>query len=145
MSSPPIIVFVHGAWHSPACFHKVISILEPLGYTCISVALPSVGAGSPRKNIDDDSAAVRTAVIKALDDGNDVVVAMHSYGGAVGNNALEGLSRSERALVGQSTGVIRLFMMCAFLLPEDGENVRKQVPPKPWWNIQVSLTCRSKD
>jgi pimeloyl-ACP methyl ester carboxylesterase len=82
MSEPailkPAIVFCHGAWHSVQFFEKAIAILEPLGYKCITVPLPSVGSLPPVNNLDDDIAAVRTAVIKELDAGRNVMVNAHS-------------------------------------------------------------------
>jgi len=76
--SKPTIVFVHGAWHGARFFEKVISLLEPLGYECITVALPSVGSIPPVKSLDGDIEVVRTAVMRALDAGQDVMVNAHS-------------------------------------------------------------------
>jgi pimeloyl-ACP methyl ester carboxylesterase len=77
-SSKPTIVFCHGAWHSVQFFEKVIPLLEPLEYKCITVPLPSVGSSAPVKSLDEDIDAVRTAVIRELDAGRDVMVNAHS-------------------------------------------------------------------
>ena len=76
--SCPTIIFVHGAWHYPECFDKVKDILEPNGYRCVAVAMPSVGRTPPVTSLDEDIAAVRAAVVKELDEGRDVVVNAHS-------------------------------------------------------------------
>jgi len=68
------IIFVHGAWHSPKFFDKVIAILEPLGYKCVTVSLPGTGGVPSVKNLDADTAAVRTVVLKEIDAGNDVMI-----------------------------------------------------------------------
>ena len=74
----PTIIFVHGAWHSVQFFEKVIPILEPLGYRCVTVPLPSVGSSPPVKSLNEDIEAVRGAVLKELDAGRDVVINAHS-------------------------------------------------------------------
>jgi pimeloyl-ACP methyl ester carboxylesterase len=76
--SRPTIVFVHGAWHSTDIFNQVISILEHQGYNCVTVPMPSVGRVPSVKSLDDDIAAVRSAVLKELETGNDVIVNSHS-------------------------------------------------------------------
>jgi pimeloyl-ACP methyl ester carboxylesterase len=75
----PTIIFVHGAWHPIEFFSKVISLLEPFGYKCIAIALPAVGRSPPVKSLDEDIAAVRSAVLKELDLGNSVIVNAHRY------------------------------------------------------------------
>lgn len=43
-------------------------------------------------------------------------MAMHSYGGAVGTDAVQGLTFAERKAAGKAGGVIHLFYMCAYLM-----------------------------
>lgn len=74
----PTIIFCHGAWHSVQFFEKVIPILEPLGYKCIAVPLPSVGSSPPVTSLDQDIEAIRTAVMKELDADCDVMINAHS-------------------------------------------------------------------
>jgi pimeloyl-ACP methyl ester carboxylesterase len=74
----PTIVFVNGAWHSPAFFDKVISILKAADYKCVTVVMPGIGQSPPVTSLDEDIAAVRSAVKKELDLGNDVMMHAHS-------------------------------------------------------------------
>lgn len=84
----PTIVFCHGAWHNVRFFDKVIGILEPLGYRCITVPLPSSsGRVPPTTSLDEDIAAIRNAVLKELDAGRDVVMNAHSWGGIPSNQS----------------------------------------------------------
>lgn len=76
--SKPTIIFCHGAWHSVQFFDKVIALLEPLGYKCVAVPMPSVGRSKPVESLDEDIDAVRTVVLKELDAGLDVMVNAHS-------------------------------------------------------------------
>ena len=66
----------------------------------------------------DDANIVRSEIVKLVEDeGKEVVVVMHSYGGVVGSQACEGLGRVQRQQKGLAGGVIRLYYMCAFVLP----------------------------
>jgi len=84
-SSKPTLIFVPGAWHSPACYSAVIERLQSGSdpYKCVTVELGSVGAepGSPSlQSWQPDVDAVRGAVQKELEEGNDVLLVCHSYG-----------------------------------------------------------------
>ena len=76
--SQPTIIFCPGAWHPVEFFDKVIAILEPLGYKCVTIPMPSVGRIPPVKTLDEDINAVRMAVLKELDTGHNVIVNSHS-------------------------------------------------------------------
>lgn len=52
------------------------------------------------------------------DEGKDVVLFMHSYGGMPGAAAATGLAKSQRAQEGKAGGVIGLLFLGAFLVPE---------------------------
>ncbi|CZR50917.1 uncharacterized protein PAC_00791 [Phialocephala subalpina] len=120
----PTIVFCHGAWHNPEFFHKVIAILEPLGYRCVTVALPSSsGRVPPPTSLDEDIAAIRGVVLQELDAGHDVVINAHSWGGVPTTTALEGLTKPERLASGKSTGVTKLTFVAAFVIPEHNKNM----------------------
>jgi pimeloyl-ACP methyl ester carboxylesterase len=60
---------------------------------------------------------VKELVTTLIDDGQHVLMIMHSYGGAVGSSAVESLSLSERKASGKSGGVIHLLYLCAYILP----------------------------
>ena len=55
---------------------------------------------------------------------------LHSYGGAVGTEAVNSLSASERAAKGLRGGVTHLIYMCAFML-QVGESVGGASLPRP--------------
>lgn len=119
MSSKPTIVFCHGAWHSPAFFTQVIALLEPLGYKCVNIAFPSVGRVPTTKDLSEDIAVLRTAILHELDtEGKDVLIHAHSWGGLIVNTALEGLSKAEREREGKKTAVTILTYVSCFIFPE---------------------------
>lgn len=94
MSQKPTLVFVPGAWHSAIVWDKVISLLEPQGYNCIVVTLPTT-MSDPSKSFGDDFQAVRDVIKSQTSQGKDVVVVVHSYGGAVGVSAIKDLTRQK--------------------------------------------------
>ncbi|CZT01534.1 uncharacterized protein RCO7_02122 [Rhynchosporium graminicola] len=129
--SKPSIVFCHGAWHGPRFFDKVIAILEPLGYRCVTFSFPGTGNVPAVESLDEDIAAVRAVVLKEIDAGFDVVVSPHSWGGVPTCSALDGLSIAERRRDGKPGGVMKLAFVSAFVLPEETsvEDVIGGAPP----------------
>lgn len=51
--------------------------------------MPGVGGSPPVTSLDEDTEAVREAVLKELEDGRDVVVHAHSWAGVPVNNVGE--------------------------------------------------------
>lgn len=132
----PSLVFVPGAWHSPAHFSPVISHLTTLGYHCISAALPSTGSETALASFEPDVEVIRKAVLAELDRGQNVVLVTHSYGGIPGASALSGLSTKYRAAAGFSTSVVAIAMMCSFIVPAGSSlNVVRQGRDIPSWQV----------
>ncbi|KAH8669671.1 Alpha/beta hydrolase fold-1 [Tricladium varicosporioides] len=91
MSTNPTLILVPGAWHLPAYFSKIIPLLTSKSFTCIPFSLPSTN-GTNTVTLLDDITALRTVIIGETSEGRDVVLVVHSYGGAVGASALKGLT-----------------------------------------------------
>jgi pimeloyl-ACP methyl ester carboxylesterase len=89
-----------------------------------------------------DAALVRGQLDQLLEEGKEVVLILHSYGGVVGTEAAAGLGLKARQKNGQTGGVIGLFYMAAFILAK-GESLLSMcggtVPPH--LEALVSLTC----
>ncbi|KAJ5532283.1 hypothetical protein N7494_008835 [Penicillium frequentans] len=118
MSSLPTIVLVHGAWHTPANYSTYVNALQKQGFQVHCPRLPtSSNARPPTAFLPEDVACVKELVNTLIDDGQRVLMIMHSYGGAVGSSAVEGLSLSERKASGKPGGVIHLLYLCAYILP----------------------------
>ena len=92
MTSKPTLILVPGAWHSPSTWVKVATLLEQQDFKCVPVTLPST-TGNVSATLGDDVKAVRDAIQGETSKGRDVVVVAHSYGGAVGQSAIKGLTR----------------------------------------------------
>ncbi|PYI00187.1 alpha/beta-hydrolase [Aspergillus ellipticus CBS 707.79] len=115
-SPKPTIVFVPGAWHTPAHYEEMLDLLQNAGYPTKSINLPSVNATHPhRQTLAADVDAVRESLLKLVDQGKEVILLMHSYGGCPGGAAAKGLSRMERSRPG---AVVGLLFLSAFLVQE---------------------------
>ncbi|KAI2467778.1 alpha/beta-hydrolase [Annulohypoxylon bovei var. microspora] len=126
-SKTPTVVLVPGAWSVPAMYQKLVAALEAKLFTVHVPALPSNnGARPPSASHADDVAAVRAVVKSLVDEGSDVFMLMHSYGGAVGTSAAEGLSRKHRQAKSLPGGVVHLLYLSAYLLAK-GQSVWKIV------------------
>lgn len=121
-SSKPHIVLIPGALHTSEAYHLIVPLLSKAGYEATALTLPSVGAEPPIKSLDPEIAHVRNTVIPLIEKGEDVVVVMHSYGGAAGGTSLRGLSKAERQSKGETGGVKSLVYLCAWMIPE-GQSV----------------------
>ena len=127
----PAIVLVHGAWHVPAHYSELIEQLRKAGFEAFCPLLPTCDdAKRPNSNLYTDADFVRQQVSSLVEQSRNVVMLLHSYGGAVGTEAVQGLSARERASEGLSGGVVRLIYMCAFML-QAGESCLSASPERP--------------
>jgi len=141
MSTKPVIVFTPGAWHSPAGFHMVVDKLEQAGYETKGVTLASVGAPEPLKDFQPDLEAIQAALKPIVDQGKDVLLVVHSYGGVIGGEAVQGFLKSDREKQGQQGGVTHMYFCCAFALPE-GASLMAGLnnKPLPWYILNEDET-----
>ncbi|KAJ5832889.1 hypothetical protein N7474_001200 [Penicillium riverlandense] len=104
--SLPTLVFIHGSWHQPNCYDKVVTLLQGQhGLKCVSVALPSM-AWNPAATFKDDLDAAREAIAQETTHGRNVVVIAHSYGGMVGNSAIKGFAQPRDTTQTPPTGYV---------------------------------------
>ena len=100
-----------------------------------TVALASTGKLSPSNlSMLDDIATVCTAATKLVESGKKVVMVMHSGGGFIGSNAIEGLGISARGEA--KGGIIKLVFLAAAVFPEGFKH-----SPLPFFTIDVRLTA----
>lgn len=140
MAAKPTIVFSIGAWLLPPAFSIIQDKLAERGILSEAPAHPSIGAEPPNKTLYDDVASFKAALTQLVEEqGKDVVVVGHSYGGVVASCAVEGLAKDARKAAGKEGGVIRVVYMAAFAL-DKGQSLLDMLggQPLPWMEIDVS-------
>jgi pimeloyl-ACP methyl ester carboxylesterase len=127
------VILVPGLYHEPTAYNKVVGVLRRSQYKRVfPIDLPSVGSMRGR---DDDVAAVRTVLIKELEEGRDVVLVGNSYGGTVISEAVKGLKKATRAtVVGRSLrprGRVRGLIYLSGFLPYIQDVLHPELRPDP--------------
>ena len=127
----PAIVLVHGAWHVPKHYDAFIQQLQQAGFEVFCPQLPTCDV---TKYLDADMFAdaqvVRSQVIALIEQSREIIMLLHSYGGAVGTEAVKGLSKGELTAKNLPGGVTHLIYMCGFML-QKGESVGGASLPRP--------------
>ncbi|KAK5553546.1 hypothetical protein LTR46_008521 [Exophiala xenobiotica] len=124
MATKPTVVIVPGSF-SPAYFYDVVvDKLRENGFETIVDNLPSASRSPPEPaaTMADDAAFFHDIVEKLADQGKDVVLVTHSYGGVVGTEASKGLSKSERTEAGKYGGLVRLVYLTS-VVPTPGNSL----------------------
>lgn len=90
LAKTPTLIFVHGAWHGVTVWEKVTFLLAAKHFKCVAVALPST-LGNATTTFAEDIKVVRDAILTETALGFEVLLVLHSYGGAVGQSAIKDL------------------------------------------------------
>jgi pimeloyl-ACP methyl ester carboxylesterase len=136
-SPKPHIFLVSGAGLVPEHYEHLISLLEQAGFETSCPVLPSSSSyRRPDTGLRVDAEDIGFHLKHLVDDGKEVIVLGHSYGGTVATEIVEDrLVFSTRTLSGLPGGVVRIVYMSAFL-PLPGESIMSalgsQLPP---WQI----------
>ncbi|CAI7625443.1 unnamed protein product [Penicillium glandicola] len=112
----PTFVFSLGAWLTPIVFDALRDRLNTLGYPSKCPAHPSIGAEPPSLTLEDDVASMRRVLTTLADEGKDIVLVAHSYGGVVASAASEGVVKHVRAEIGKPGGIVKVVYLAAFAL-----------------------------
>ncbi|KAI0543781.1 Alpha/beta hydrolase fold-1 [Xylaria curta] len=132
----PTVFFIPGAWHEPWVFDSVRSILSARGFETEASSLATAGSTDPSVGLHDDAAKIRLALTKLVNEGKEVVLVAHSYGGIVASNSVDGLSITQRAAIGLKGGVIMILYLAAFAIPIGTDLVENFGGSyAPWWNL----------
>ncbi|OAP55372.1 hypothetical protein AYL99_10345 [Fonsecaea erecta] len=133
-SSAPSIVIIPGSFSTAQMYYEVVDEIKKLsGSDSVFVNnLPSASRNPPEEpaTLEDDATFFRAIVEKLADQGKDVVLVAHSYGGVVGTETLRGVGKAERQARGQSGGVVRIVYLSAHVL-EAGVSVKSRVGEPP--------------
>lgn len=132
----PTILFVPGSFTLPVAFDSIVNALAAQNISARVLHLPSIGLspdtgrpGTPPSAYD-DAAFIASEVQKEADEGYDVTLVAHSYGGIPATESLEGLSKSERETEGKRGGVVRIAYIAA-LVPQVGVSAGEMMAGVP--------------
>ena len=119
----PAIVIVPGSFSPAYLYSDVVDKLRENGYEAVVENLPSAARAPPQEaaTMADDAAAFHDLVETLADQGKDVVLVSHSYGGVVSTEASKGLSKAERREAGKEGGITRLVYLTS-LVPTVGNS-----------------------
>lgn len=109
----------------PEFYNDVIEAVAAAKIQMKALHLPSVGSapgvgrdGVP-PNMYDDAAFISNEITKLADDGKEVILVAHSYGGIPATESAQGLATHERQRQGKTGGLVRIAYIAA-LVPEVG-------------------------
>ena len=118
-------------------------LAEEQGYPTVCPQLPSFDAKDTKISLPEDAACIKAELQKLVEEqGKDVIVVMHSYGGVVGTEAVhESFGKKHREAKGLIGGVIRLLYLCAFVLREGASLATALGGLPPFIPVTVSIPC----
>ncbi|RAL08853.1 uncharacterized protein BO97DRAFT_408097 [Aspergillus homomorphus CBS 101889] len=114
------VVLIPGAWLKPEFYQPFLIALNQAGYRTHLAGYPSLDPSNPATaDCQADSDAIHQELRTLVEDeGQDLVLFMHSYAGMPGASAARGLSKVERQQQGKAGGILGLIFLAAFLVPE---------------------------
>lgn len=125
-ASHPTLVLVPGSFSKSEFYDPVILPLREKGYDIHALDPPcyprSYKKGTPSPSMYDDAKFVNEVVEKLADEGKDVVLLAHSYGGVPASESLKGVTKKERKQQGKTGGVVRVAYITS-IVPAVGENL----------------------
>lgn len=122
--SKPSIILIPGSFSLPEFYDTVVDPIAAKGYEIRALHNPSSGLKTgPREGTPptmyDDAAQIAAEAEKLADEGKDVILVAHSYGGTPTTESTKGLSKKERQAQGKKGGIVKLaYMTC--LVPAVG-------------------------
>ncbi|VUC21584.1 unnamed protein product [Clonostachys rosea] len=121
---PRTIFLVPGLWEGPGSYEPLVSSLKKIGFNTFVSSLKSTGTRSPANpTLKDDIAGIHEDLEKVVDEAGaeGVILFLHSAGGFIGSNAMEGLAASTRKSAGKAGGVVKIIFFSAGLAPEGSD------------------------
>jgi hypothetical protein len=140
-ASKPTVILVPGGWHVPHHCHTLIKVLQRKGYRAFAVHHATTRNNAPWPNsYHYDEAIVTSALLAESNEGHDILLLMHSYGGFPGSAACRGLLKEQRKLNGEKGGVIGTVYMASFAMNEGQCIADLGSQEWDWFTTDVSLS-----
>ena len=120
LDSKILFAIIPGAWHPSSIYAPFVFQLQSAGYNTVVIEYPSTNSSSPTTaTCTQDAKDVHRQFTSFIEDeGKNLIVIGHSYGGIIAAGAAYGLSAKTRAQEGKSGGVLGLVYISAFVVQE---------------------------
>lgn len=132
-----VLLLVPGSFAVPALYEdNALKGVKERGYDIRCLHMPTVGLapregrpGSP-PTMYDDAAFIASEAERLSDEGKDVIIIGHSYGGIPVTQSIRGLTKQERQKHGKNGGVVRVVYMTCLVPPvgQSAKDVLGEVP-----------------
>jgi hypothetical protein len=137
----PSIAIIAGAWQNSNAYNPLRDAFSSVGYQSVCLSPPSTTLPHGNTDLAADVTFVREKVLLPLiNEGMDVVVLMHSFGGVYGGAAAKGLSKAQREREGKKGGVVALVYMAAACIPSGMSTLERMGVGEellPWVELDV--------
>ncbi|KAL3427605.1 alpha/beta-hydrolase [Phlyctema vagabunda] len=149
--SKPAIVIVPGSFAGISMYESLILSLETQGYAVRFANLPSIISKSlpvssrPHPaTLEDDSNAITRIITELAEEGREILLVGHSYGGIPMTESCSNQTKYERKARGRSGGVIGMLFITSFV-PSVGESMKDMMAAieKPEERFNVELDGRT--
>lgn len=145
-ATKPTILLIPGAWFHRSTYDPFISHLQHLSFPTAYTTYPSLNPSHPTTAdaANDTEFVLKEALLPLIEnEGKDVVLVMHSYGGIPGSAAARGLSKVTRREEGKKGGVVGLIHISGFVLPAGASVADGQGGQLPAWVKQNEVRTPS--
>ncbi|KIW65443.1 hypothetical protein PV04_07702 [Phialophora macrospora] len=144
-TSKPSILLIPGSFALPEFYEPVFELVRAKGYDIQGLHKPTVGLSArqprpgPLPTMYDDAAYIAGEAEKLADEGKDVILVPHSYGGVPASQSTKGLSKKERQEAGKPGGIVSIaYLTCLTPAPgQSAKDVLATVPPENQINLTV--------
>ncbi|PQE30488.1 methylesterase 6 protein [Rutstroemia sp. NJR-2017a WRK4] len=124
--SKPSILLIPGSFSLPSFYDNIVNAVAAKGYEIKALHNPTTGTapnegreGAP-PTMYDDAANIAKEAEKLADEGKDVILVAHSYGGIPTSQSTKGLEKEERQKQGKKGGIVRIAYMTCLVPPVGG-------------------------
>ncbi|KAK5635334.1 hypothetical protein RRF57_011046 [Xylaria bambusicola] len=134
--SKPYFLLATGSFAPAYLYNNLVEQVKARGYDMKTIQLASVGLGpgqgrdTPPATMYDDAALIAQEAEALADEGREIILVAHSYGGMPATESTEGLSVQEWQKAGKKGGIVRLaYKTVAVATP--GHSTAEALPAPP--------------
>ncbi|KAK5687792.1 hypothetical protein LTS12_028986 [Elasticomyces elasticus] len=118
----PVLLFVPGAATYPSFYDDLKIHIQSSGIDFHTFKLATVDARQPAASLQNDVDLVRSLLADFCDQGRDIFMMGHSYGGLPMTESARGFTQANRRKAGKEGGIVHLIYITA-LAPDVGESM----------------------